>query len=88
MNKYLIIYGQDNSLFYTIAPNFITAFFEFAKYTGTSFPPVVEMALRAMNTPSEVIELYSHLCTGYEEIQTVYRIESILYSEVKDGESR
>ncbi len=87
MNKYLIVYGDDNSHFYTTAPDFMTAFLEFTKYTGTSFSSVVEKALSAMDTPSEIIELYSHFSAGYEEIQTVYKIESILYSEEKDGES-
>ncbi len=65
----------------------MTAFLEFTKYTGTSFSSVVEKALSAMDTPSEIIELYSHFSAGYEEIQTVYKIESILYSEEKDGET-
>ncbi len=87
MNKYLFIYGDDNSLFQTTAPNFVTAFFEFTKYTGTSFSPVVEKALRAMNTPAEIIDLYSHFSTGYDEIQTVFKIDCVLYSEEKDGEN-
>ncbi len=84
MNKYLIIYGQDNSFFYTMASSFADAFLEFAKYIGSSLPSVFDKALKAMDTPSEIIELYNHLCAGYETIQTVYKIGSILYSVEKE----
>lgn len=91
MDKYLIVYGDDNSLFYTTAPNFMTAFFEFAKYTGTSFEPVVEKAIRAMITPSDIIELYNHFTSYCDEIQKVFKIESVIYPEVyaeqKEGDS-
>lgn len=86
MNKFLIVYGHDNSFFYAEASTFLDAVFALAKYTGNSFSTVYEKALKAMGAPSEIIELYNRLVSGYDEIQTVYKIDSVLYQYKDNGD--
>lgn len=85
MNIFLIVYGRDNSFFYSEAETFLEAVFEHAKYTGNSFSPTYEKALKAMDSPSEIIELFNRFVAGYDEIQTVYKIDSILYQHKNNG---
>lgn len=79
MNKYLILYGDDSSFFFTEASTVIDAVFALAKYTGNSFSPTCEKALNAMEEVSETIELYNRFVAGYDEIQAIYKIDSVLY---------
>lgn len=89
MSKYLIVYGDNNSLFQTATQSLMAAVFELAKYTGTSFEPVVEKAIRAMITPSDIIELYNHFTSNCDEIQEVYKIEGVIYpSEYPEQKGR
>ncbi len=76
MNKYLILYGNDGSTFYTMADAFADAVFELAKYTGNTLSPVCEKALESLDKPEEIIGLYNRLVDGYDEIQRIYKIDS------------
>ncbi|MCM1276989.1 MAG: hypothetical protein NC299_16775 [Lachnospiraceae bacterium] len=77
MDKYLIVFGDDNSCFYVEAPTFLDAVFEFAKYTSYSLKQTYEKALRAMTGVDEIIELYDRLTQGYDEIRSIYKIELV-----------
>lgn len=81
MNKYLILYGDDGSFFFTDALSVIDAVFALAKYTGNSFSPTYEKALNAMDEISETIELYNRFVAGYDEIQAIYKVDSVLYNK-------
>lgn len=85
MNKYLILYGNDGSTFYTEAADCLAAVLELAKYTGNTLAPIYEKALRSMDKPTEIITLYNSLVDGYDEIQEVYKIDSVVYFAVKKG---
>lgn len=78
MNNYLIVYSDDR-FFVTEAVSFADAVFSLAKYTGNDLNPTYKKALLAMETPSEVVELYNRLANS-DEIQTVYLIGSVLYT--------
>ncbi|MEZ3438612.1 MAG: hypothetical protein K1W18_07005 [Oscillospiraceae bacterium] len=81
MNKFLIVYGHDGSFFYTETSTILDAVFALANYTGNSFSEACEKAIKAMCTPSDIIELYNRFVCGYDEIQAVYKIDSILYQQ-------
>lgn len=79
MTTYLIVNGDDNDMFFVETETLLDAVFKLMEYTGTKIKPVCEKALRAMETATEIIELYNRFDSGYNLITAVYEIGNIIY---------
>lgn len=80
MKKWLFVFCDIDTIpFCTDAIDLKAAVLHLADYTGNSHK-LFTKALSSMTTSDEIIALYNHF-DHFQEIQTVYQIESVVYQK-------